>query len=243
MFLRVLQLISRFLLRIIAHVEIHGLENVPTEGAAIVVSNHLGRLDAMLGVVLTHRHDFILMAANKYEQYPLWRWFGKKLDIVWIDRDEADLRAMRVVSRRLQAGQILAIAPEGTRSKDEVLARGKPGAAFLAARAKAPIVPIGLSGTEDREVAQRLRSFRRLDIRISIGPAFMLPPMDRNNREAYLEKCTEEIMCRIAVQLPPQYRGYYADNPRLRTLEAELASMAPHQRPADAGDSQVGMQM
>jgi 1-acyl-sn-glycerol-3-phosphate acyltransferase len=159
-----------------------------------------------------------MMVAEKYEKVALWRWVGQKLDVIWLNRFEADIHALRETTRRLRKGGILAVAPEGTRSPTEALQEGKPGAAFLAAKAQVPLIPVGLTGTEDRLVKARLRRFRRLNITLRAGEPFTLPPIDRKNREAYLATQTEEIMCRISAVLPEKYRGVYADHPRLEEL-------------------------
>ena len=226
MFLRTVRFVFRIVLKIIARVEITGYGNVPKTGGAIVVTNHIGRLDALLGVLLAERDDFILMVAEKYKKVPFWYWAAQKVDAVWLDRYEADFQTLRIVLRRLKKGGILGMAPEGTRSKTEALVLGKPGAAYLAAKAKVPIIPVGLTGTEDRVVKHRLRHLRRLDITIKIGEPFELPPMDRKNRDAHLEQSTEEIMCRIASLLPPEYRGVYTDAPRLQEILDEQLFLA-----------------
>ena len=219
----------RFVLRIVsARVEISGYGNIPETGGAIVVTNHIGRLDALLGVILADRDDFILMIAEKYKTSAFWRWWARKVDAVWLDRYEADFQTLRIVLRRLKKGEILGMAPEGTRSVTEAMAEGKPGAAYLAAKAKVPIIAVGLTGTEDRVVKYRLRHLRRLDINIKIGEPFYLPPMDRKNRDAFLAQSTEEIMCRIAALLPPGYRGFYTDAPRLQEFLVEQPPVAVH---------------
>jgi 1-acyl-sn-glycerol-3-phosphate acyltransferase len=225
MFLRIIRIFFRIVLRIIARVNMTGYGQIPKTGAVIVVTNHIGRLDAILGVILADRDDFILMVAEKYKKNAFWRWWARKVDAIWLDRYEADFRTLRIVLKRLKQGEILGMAPEGTRSKTEALGQGKPGAAYLAAKANVPIIPVGLTGTEDRIVKHRLRRLRRLDINIRIGEPFSLPPMDRKNRDAYLEQSTEEIMCRIAALLPPEYRGVYIDAPRLQELVDEQPSL------------------
>lgn len=212
----------RLWLKAFADVTLDGYENIPTTGPAIVVMNHLGRLDAMLGVGLSERDDIILMIADKYRDHPFWGRVGNSLDTIWLDREEADFHALREVLRRLKNGGLLGIAPEGTRSKTETLAQGKPGAAYLAARSGVPVIPIGVYGTEDRLVKERLRKLQRQDIHIAIGKPFTLPPMPNGPaRDPYLAESTEEIMCRIAALLPPSYRGVYADHPRLQELLAD----------------------
>ena len=221
MFLRTVRIIFRVVLKIAARVTINGYENIPPEGGAIVVANHIGRLDAMVGVIIAEREDIILMIADKYHKVPLWRWLGDNLNAIWLDREEVDFRSLREVFRRLKAGSLLGIAPEGTRSKTEALAPGKPGSAYLAARSQLPLIPVGITGTEDRLVKQRLKRLQRLDITINIGEPFMLPPLPRKNRDEFLEESTDEIMCQIAALLPPEYRGVYVDYPRISDLLSE----------------------
>lgn len=222
MFLKLIRIITRTLLRLIARVELIDFDRIPKTETAIIVTNHLGRLDAILGYILIDRTDVIMMVAEKYEKVALLRWIGNNLNVIWINRFNADIHALRETTRRLKQGGIMAIAPEGTRSPTEALQEGKPGAAYLAAKTNVPLIPVVLTGTEDRVVLDRLRHFKRLDITIRAGEPFTLPPMDRKNRDAYLAEQTEEIMCRIAANLPEKYRGIYADHPRLNELLAEI---------------------
>lgn len=218
MFLKILRLICRVILRILARIDLHNIDRVPSSGGCLAVSNHLGRLDAILAIVLSDRDDVILMIAEKYRVYWFWRWMVRKLDALWLDRYNPDIRALREVQKRLKAGQIAAIAPEGTRSPTAQLQPGKPGVAYLAAKTGVPIIPMSIVGTEDKEVVRRLRRFRRLDITIRVGEPFTLPMMPRHNRDEFLQQSTDEMMCRIAAQLPPKYRGVYAAHPRLQEL-------------------------
>jgi 1-acyl-sn-glycerol-3-phosphate acyltransferase len=221
--IKLIIVVARFILRLIAKVELIDFDTLPETGGVVVVSNHLGRLDAILGFLLTKRKDVIMMIAEKYQKNPFWNWFGMQLDAIWLNRYEADFHAMRQVYQRLRQGHMLAIAPEGTRSETEALILGKPGAVYLAAKAGVPMYPIALTGTEDRVVKARLKRFQRVNIVVRVGKPYLLPPMDRKNRDVYLQEQTDEIMCRIAALLPPTYRGVYADHPRLQELLAEQA--------------------
>jgi 1-acyl-sn-glycerol-3-phosphate acyltransferase len=109
------------------------------------------------------------------------------------------------------------MAPEGTRSPTGALIEARPGASYLAARSGAPIVPVAVTGTEDKNVVAHLKRLRRVKVITRIGEPFTLPPLGRGDREVELKKDTDEIMCRIAAMLPLEYRGVYADHPR--TLE------------------------
>jgi 1-acyl-sn-glycerol-3-phosphate acyltransferase len=115
----------------------------------------------------------------------------------------------------------MGIAPEGTRSPNHALQEGKTGAAYLATRARAPILPVGVWGVE--KIKDSLRRARREPVTISYGPVYRLPDDPRAKGDA-LAAYTTEIMCRIAALLPEQYRGVYAGNPRVRELESALAA-------------------
>jgi 1-acyl-sn-glycerol-3-phosphate acyltransferase len=102
---------------------------------------------------------------------------------------------------------------------------GRPGAAYLAAKLHRPIVPIGLSGTEDKVMLANLRRLRRSPILINVGAPFTLPEFSNRDRDALLKECTDEIMCRIAALIPERNRGIYARHPRLAQLLAAAQGM------------------
>jgi 1-acyl-sn-glycerol-3-phosphate acyltransferase len=205
-------------LRIIARVEVTGLDYMPKTGPVIGVANHLGRLDALMPYRFSDRTDITMMIAEKYYANPIFRWLGQQLDGVFIDRFNADVGALREAFHRLKRGGLLVMAPEGTRSPTEGLIEGKPGSGYLAAKAGVPIVPVGVTGTEDRLVKQQLSHLRRVQIKARVGKPFTLPPFDNKNREAAIQHATDEIMCQIAALLPPHNRGIYAEHPRLQEL-------------------------
>ena len=213
--------LMRFFLRLIARIEVSGLEEAPKSGGLILVGNHLGRLDPFLVYTLLNRNDIIMLVAEKYQKSALIRWMVKQVDGIFIDRFNADFHALRVVLNRLKQGGILVMSPEGTRSPTGGLIEGRPGAAYLAAKSGLPVVPVAEFGGEDRRVIERLSRLRRADIHVRVGEPFILPPLPRQNREAALQQYTDELMCRIAVLLPPAYRGVYADHPQLKELLGE----------------------
>ena len=209
--------ILRYFLSKIASINLIGLESFP-EGQYIIASNHLGRLDAALLYYIFDREDIIIPAAEKYKDHPLYGFIGRSMNAVWLNRFDADIHAMKEILRRLKAGGLLAIAPEGTRSKTEALQEGKPGAAYLASKVGIPIIPVALIGTEDRVIKDNLKHFKRSKIEVRIGTPFNLPPIDKKDRESSLCRGTEEIMCQIAAMLPERYRGVYTDYSRIKEL-------------------------
>ncbi len=118
----------------------------------------------------------------------------------------------------MEQGGILAIAPEGTRSKTEALQEGKMGVAFLAAKSGYPILPVALTGTEDRRVLENLKHFHRLKITVRAGELMEVHIPPGKGREPAMRAATDEIMCRIGAMLPEHYRGVYADHSRFKEL-------------------------
>ncbi len=211
----------RFIINIIARVKASGYENLPEKGGFVIAVNHLGFLDAPMAYYALNNWNLFIPVAEKWEESAILRWLGKHLNAIFIDRFHPDLKAMREMIKRMEEGQTLVISPEGTRARDEKMARGKPGVAYLASKMGWTIVPVAIIGSEDRFVIQNLKRFRRTPIQLIAGKSFTLPPFPKENRDEKLQEYTDEIMCRIAVMLPEKNRGYYAEHPRLKDLLAE----------------------
>lgn len=202
----------------LAKVEFCGTQNLPAEGGLLVTTNHMSRMDTLHLFINPVRRDITALVADKYKKNPFFAWLLNTGGIIWLDRTKADFGAFRVAADVLKSGVSLGIAPEGTRSRNGQLQEGKPGAVLLATKAGVQIVPVGISGTE--EYFSRLRTFRRPNVRLTFGKAYTLPQIDRANRDESLKQLSDEIMCRIAILLPPQYWGFYKDHPRLKEMLA-----------------------
>ena len=217
--------LARFLVwsifKLTSRIAVEGFANLPAQGGYVIVSNHIGRLDAPLVFYLLERQDIIMLVAEKYRDSAIYRWLVRQLDAIWVDRFNADFSALRAALKRLRQGGVLVIAPEGTRSPDGTLGHGQPGASYLAAKAGVPVVPVALTGTEDQVVKGRLRRLQRLSLLVRVGQPFSLPPLSANGRDAQLAVHTTEMMCQIAALLPPERRGVYASHPRLLEILAE----------------------
>jgi 1-acyl-sn-glycerol-3-phosphate acyltransferase len=215
---KIFRFFIRLILRLIARVEIVGFENLPA-GGFVIAANHIGRLDAALAYYILDRPDIIMVVAEKYEKYAIFRWLVKVINGMFVDRYTADIHAIRETLRRLQQGQVFTITPEGTRSKSGNLIEAKPGGIYLAWKAGVPVLPVALTGSEDAVVVERLKHFKRLDIKVLAGQSFTLPQeINGRDRAAIMQQYTDEVMCRIAMLLPPERRGVYADHPRLKEL-------------------------
>jgi 1-acyl-sn-glycerol-3-phosphate acyltransferase len=204
-------------MNVIADVEIVGMERIP-EGNVLLAANHLGRLDTAVLLYAIDREDIIMAVAEKYKNHPLFGAMGRAVDAVWLNRFEADFSALREILARMKKGGLMVIAPEGTRSKTEALQEGKMGVAFLAGKSGYPVLPVALTGTEDRAIIENLKRFRRSKIRAVAGEPFMIEIPKGSEREQAMRDATDEIMCRIAAELPERYRGVYTDSPRVKAL-------------------------
>lgn len=216
--LRILRFLIRILLKFIARFEIRGKENVPLSGGMIIASNHIGILDIVMVYFAIDRTDLFIPVAEKWEKIGWIRWLGRHLNFLFVDRFNPDLKALRKMIALMQEGKCLVIAPEGTRARSGALIEGKPGVAYLAARSGFPVVPVAITGTEDRVILANVKRLRKSRITLTGGKPFVVPPLPKENRDETLKQYTDEIMCRIAALLPEKYRGVYAEHPRLKEL-------------------------
>lgn len=227
------RILVRIVLPILARVEIHGIENLP-QGGFILASNHLGRLDSAILYYAIDREDVIMPVAEKYKAHWFYGPLVRSLGGFFINRFDADLAAIREILRRMKKGGIFVIAPEGTRSKTESLQRAHSGVAFFAAKTGAPVVPIAMTGTEDRLIRENLKRLRRSRIVVRAGKPIQVKLDESLAREQALDAATDDIMCRIAAMLPEKYRGVYANHPRLaQILKSEASTLHPQPKQAE----------
>jgi cytidylate kinase len=235
-------LIFRGIAGAIVRIQIEGdLASIPRTGPLIVAANHASSADPVLiGAFLPKTLGRPLNWLGKRElvEMPVIGWFMRQVPIHPVDRATADLEAFRVAMRILESGNILAVFPEGTRSKDGVLQPAKDGAAVLALRSGAPVLPVAVGDSDlmwpkhsrlprpGRTVTVRYgRPFRLAD-ELSLAPAGM-------DRRAAKEAATALIMSRIAELLPERQRGPYGA-PASGTPGRPVG--APEQASDDASD-------
>ena len=206
---RILRTIVNVLLGLISHREYVGLENIPAEPPYIIVINHLAAFDAPL-LLAVCPHTIRAFAAAKHKRNPLYALVLIMAGSIWVRRGEVDRKALREALNVLKRGEALGMAPEGTRARGPyALQKGKTGPAYLATRAGVPLVPVGLTGTE--QIKSNLPRLRRTHIRIVVGKPFRLPESGRV-RGQKLREYTGLIMHRIAELLPEEYRGVYGES-------------------------------
>jgi 1-acyl-sn-glycerol-3-phosphate acyltransferase len=195
------------LFKLLTRWQIQGKENVPREGPVLVVANHLNLADPpLLGVSLKRR--VIFMAKEELFRSSVGSYFVSGLGSFPVHRGRLDREALRSSQKVLDDGLALAMFPEATRSRNARLKAAMPGSALIACRSGVPILPVGITGTEQIKGLGWL--LRRPRLKINIGRPFLLPPVESKLTREKLAEYTDLIMGRIAGLLPPKYRGVYA---------------------------------
>ena len=210
--------ILRFILLILGELKVTGQENVPGEGPYIVAVNHMSKVDPPLMFMVMPDSGIRFFAGEKWKKHiifgPIMRWRGA----IYINRGEVDRKALREALNALAEGCVFGLAPEGTRSRVGSLIHARDGAAYLATRAKVPILPAGIINSD--VLGDRMVHLKRTQMAIRFGKPFSLPDQNRRPKGYELAAHTHLIMIHIANLLPERYWGYYADSPALRALQA-----------------------
>jgi 1-acyl-sn-glycerol-3-phosphate acyltransferase len=201
---------AKLLYRLFLRWSVRGSENVPREGAILVVANHVNAADPIL-LMLAMPRWLTFMAKEELFRTPLLRRILTDAGMFPVARGgnvQQRMDVMRQAEGLLAAGHALAIFPEGSRSYSGNLQEGKGGAAALAFHAGVPILPIAVSGIEQLHGITWL--FRRPRVTVTIGAPFRLESPTARLPRSELSRLTDEIMRHIAVLLPEDRRGPYA---------------------------------
>jgi 1-acyl-sn-glycerol-3-phosphate acyltransferase len=215
-------------LRLIWRPKAEGLENVPTEGPAILASNHLSFSDSLFMPVLVSR-PVTFLAKAEYFTTPgvkgrLVRVFMKAVGQVPIDRADADasLAALQTGVRLLGAGAVLGIYPEGTRSPDGRLYRGKTGVARMALEAGVPVIPVAMIGTDIiQPTGRRLPKLRPRPI-VRFGAPLDFSRYAGMSGDRFVERSiTDEIMYELMQLSGQEYVDIYAA--KVKATQSDIA--------------------
>ncbi|MBX3036226.1 MAG: 1-acyl-sn-glycerol-3-phosphate acyltransferase [Anaerolineales bacterium] len=193
--------------KLLLNVSVEGMENFPKTGPLLIVINHIGDADAVAVVSqLPNPPD----ALGKIELCDLpilgklMHWYG----IIWLHRGRPDIRAIKSALDGLAENRIIIIAPEGRYSLTGALEEGSGGAAFLAYKSGAPVLPITVTGTENENVYGSLKKFKRAKVHVKVGKMLKVSNQFETRQEA-VSQGTSQIMEALANLLPEKYRGEY----------------------------------
>jgi 1-acyl-sn-glycerol-3-phosphate acyltransferase len=207
----------RFLVKI---GRVEGLENFPQRGPAVAIYNHIAFVDPVVALGNLPRNVVPLAKVEAYS-YPLIGIIPRLWAVIPVRRGEVDRRALAMARDVLAAGEVILIAPEGTRSP--ALLEGKEGVALLAERAGAPVVPIALEGT-DQFPTTSLEKWRGPGALIRIGRPFRFRPAPEGKADRQrLRLMTDEAMYQLASLLPEARRGFYRDLSRATNETLDFA--------------------
>jgi len=225
LFIRASQVAARTIFRCSTRVAVEGLELVPRSGALILATNHISNADPPLvsgWLTPALGRPVHWMAKAEALDWPLAGWFLRQNGAFGIRRGAADTEAFRLARAVLVDGRVLGAFPEGTRSPTGALQRAKDGVTLLALRSGAPILPIGVAGTD--RFWPRGRKLWRVGghVALRVGEPFVLERrVAPDGTKEPLEDVTTRLMLHIAELLPERHRGIYAP-----LLDASTASAA-----------------
>ena len=200
------------ILRVVYRIRVEGREHLPKRGPVILASNHRSFLDSIF-IPLVVRRRVTFVAKAEYFDDPKTAWFFRAVGQIPIRREggTASEGALAAATDVLEGGGVFGIYPEGTRTRDGLLHRGKTGVARLALGTSAPIVPVGLVGTDECQPTDKKlpRLFRKVTIRFG-PPLSMEHYATREHDRLVLRQITDELMFEIGELSGYEYRDTYA---------------------------------
>ena len=193
---------------------ITGQEAMPPYGPLLVASNHLSLNDAGTLVVALPR-PVVFLAKKELWEKPLGRFYCNAVGAVPLDRDRGGGEALRYALAALEQDKAILMFPEGRISPTSQLQKARTGLAWLALKTQAPILPVGIAGTE--KFASWHMPVPLTSWQVNIGTPFTPPYVEGPITKPLLNSVTDMVMQRIAALLPQEYRGAYAEalRPRL----------------------------
>ena len=200
------RVLGRFCFYTFGRWEVVGQEGIPPIGRLIVVANHQSNADPPVLVAGINR-SLNLVAKRGLFRNPVVSWFMHQWHAYPTDRDGRDVDLLRWLLRKLEGEEVVALFPEGTRNPRGI-GPVNNGVAYLALKSNAPILPVGITGTENVQSFKRV-PFPFVHLKVNIGQPFSLPPMEGKVRGPLLDSLTDMIMDRVAALLPKEYRGEY----------------------------------
>ena len=193
-------------LRLFGDWKVEGKEYVPPMGPLIIVANHLSNLDPpMLASSMPRRVHF--MAKGGLFRNPISSTFFRAYGAEPLERQGGDVRIINWALKMLEKDSAIGIFPEGTRNPDGMI-EGVSGVALIAIKSGAPILPVGITGSETVGAPWQV-VFPRGRFRVRIGQSFFLPTIEGRMGKEQLKSLTTMIMERVAALLPESYRGVY----------------------------------
>lgn len=199
-----------------------GVEHVPRRGPAILAPNHLSFIDPIC-VALNVPRRITFIGKAEYSDSWLTRWFMEMGGVIPVRREDSAKAqtSLGLGAEVLRAGELLGIFPEGTRSPDGRLYKGKTGAARMALAVGCPVIPVGLVGTE-KVLPKDAKVPKLTPVHVRFGKAMTVP--DGAGEDAgVLREFTDTLMGEIARLTGQTYRHRYSYTKRAGSVDAPVA--------------------
>ena len=192
---------------------VEGIENIPADGPVILAPNHLSFMDSLFMPLVIKRPVVFLGKSDYFDKWYV-SWFFKGVNVIPVRREggEAGEAALNAGCEQLAKGRAVAIYPEGTRSPDGRLYRGKTGVARMALRAGCPVVPVGLIGTyEVQPHDKKLPRVRGVRVGVRFGrPLDFSRYAGKEDDRFVLRSVTDEIVYELMLLTGQEYVDEYA---------------------------------
>ncbi len=210
--------------------QIEGLENVPAEGPALITPNHVAFIDSVFVSTIMPRRT---LAVGKADYMDSWktRYILPATGMIPIDRagGSASQAALDAAAESLNRGDLFLIYPEGTRTRTGYLHKGRTGAARLALRTGAPIIPVGVRGTDKIQPIDTVKPVTGVPCEIRIGkPIDVSRYRDRQDDRRVLRQITDEVMFEVAELSGQTYVDVYATDPLPDSIPPTAPLAEPH---------------
>ncbi|WP_299576847.1 1-acyl-sn-glycerol-3-phosphate acyltransferase [uncultured Williamsia sp.] len=203
-------------LKLMARPRIEGVENIPTRGPAILASNHLAVVDSFYLPLKVPRRIYFLAKSEYFTgtgpKGAFQRWFFTASGQIPIDRTGADAAAGALIAarRKLEEGELMGMYPEGTRSPDGRLYKGKTGLARIAMETGVPVIPVAMIGTDHLNPPGTVLP-RPCRVTIRVGKPLDFSRFEGMNGNRFIERAvTDEIMYELMRLSGQQYVDIYA---------------------------------
>jgi len=192
---------------LLCRVDVQELSKVPSKGPLILVCNHVNMFDVLVFPHLDPRPVTGFAKTETWDNRAIGAVFSL-WEAIPLRRGEPDASAIQQGLKALEAGKIVAMMPEGTRSGHGRLQRGLPGVVVLALHSQAPLMPLVCFGTETYR--HNLKRLSRSDFHVKVGKAFRIDPQVARVTRPVRQEIADEIMFELADLLPERYRGVYS---------------------------------
>lgn len=196
---------SHYLCTLTGGIKITGRENFPGRGTPlIVVANHMSHLDPPIvgGIVPWHTH---CMAKDELFKTPVIGWICRHVGSFPVKRGTPDRQALRTSLQVLAMNETLVLFPEGRRSKDGRLQPGEEGVGLIALRSRAPILPIGIAGT-NKVLPSGSPFLHWGKVTARVGKLFTLDDLYGQTGRPAVVEATRRVMAAISELLPPEHQ-------------------------------------